>query len=193
MRNLLILAWLCVPLLALAYHYGPGQEQMQIDQVAEQLRQGQLHAEEGQWAAAIAQFDAALAQLPEDEVHLERSVRLEKAKAQMFVSELPAAHRTLKGLLEDQLEDPQADADLLAETRRALASSQYYMTWLLRLEGQPEEKWKPEIEAARQHYKLLASATTGKARSGHQEDLEAAIRLARMDLDELQGLPLPSQ
>ena len=27
----------------------------------------------------------------------------------------------------------------------------------------------------------------------NQEDLEAAIRLARMDLSELQGLPLPSQ
>ena len=27
----------------------------------------------------------------------------------------------------------------------------------------------------------------------HQEDLESAIRLARMDLSELQGLPLPGQ
>ena len=27
----------------------------------------------------------------------------------------------------------------------------------------------------------------------HQEDLESVIKLARMDLSDLQGLPLPSQ
>jgi hypothetical protein len=27
----------------------------------------------------------------------------------------------------------------------------------------------------------------------HEEDLESAVRLARMDLKDLQGLPLPSQ
>jgi hypothetical protein len=27
----------------------------------------------------------------------------------------------------------------------------------------------------------------------HKEDIESAVRLARMDIGELQGLPLPSQ
>jgi len=85
----------------------------------------------------------------------------------------------------------------LADAQRTFAGSQYYMTWLKRLEGAPREEWEPQIDSARQIYKLLASA----AEAGHdetsieeaREDLESAIRLARMDLSELQGLPLPSQ
>src|SRR5262249_43225614 len=110
---------------------------------------------------------------------------------------LPGAHEDLKGLVEELKEDPNAEAQVLAEARTALAGSQYYMTWLMRLEGQPREVWEPEIEAARQTYRLLAEQSAAKGDSGnakkHQEDLESAIRLARMDLSELQGLPLPSQ
>jgi hypothetical protein len=78
-----------------------------------------------------------------------------------------------------------------------MANSQYYITWLMRLEGHTQEVWEPEIETARQTYKLLAEQAQAKgdttAVKKHTEDLEAAIRLARMDLGELQGLPLPSQ
>ena len=65
---------------------------------------------------------------------------------------------------------------------------------LMRLEGRAKEDWEPEIEGARQHYALLAQNSTDEAeRAKRHEDLESAIRLARMDLGELQGLPLPSQ
>jgi hypothetical protein len=67
----------------------------------------------------------------------------------------------------------------------------------MRLEGEPREVWEPEIEASRQTYRLLAeqalAADDTAAAEGNQEDLEAAIRLARMDLSELQALALPSQ
>ena len=71
------------------------------------------------------------------------------------------------------------------------------MTWLLRLEGKPREEWEPQIEAARQGYRLLAEDAE---RRGDQvlgrrskEDLESAIRLERLQIQDLQGLPLPSQ
>jgi hypothetical protein len=71
------------------------------------------------------------------------------------------------------------------------------MTWLMRLEGQSPVVWEPEIEAARQTYKMLAERADRKGDSKtaqtHRDDLEAAIRLARMDLAELQALPLKSQ
>jgi len=194
MRTLLILFWLCVPLLAGAYHYGPGQERLVLERVAQRIETAKSHVASESWGEAVAAYTAALDELPAGHVELQRSLLLERAKAHMFVSELPQAHRTLEGLLHDQLEDPNADPELLADTRAALANSQYYMTWLLRLEGQPREKWEPGIEAARQHYKLLAGASKAPgARRRYQEDLEATIRLARMDLSELQGLPLPSQ
>ena len=93
--------------------------------------------------------------------------------------------------------DSSADPALVDQTRDTLANAQYYMTWLMRLEGKPAENWEPEIEASRQHYRLLAEKaeksgdeTTLEAR---QHDLEASIRLARMDLTDLQSLKIPSQ
>jgi hypothetical protein len=67
----------------------------------------------------------------------------------------------------------------------------------MRLEGLGPEEWEPEIEAARQAYKLLAEDSQKRgdepAAKKYREDLESAIRLARMDLSELQGLNLPRQ
>ena len=87
---------------------------------------------------------------------------------------------------------------LLAEARSALANSQYYMTWLMRLEGQPRDavgagdrSGPANLSAARRA--VRSQPATHTAPSKHREDLESAIRLARMDLSELQGLPLPSQ
>ena len=99
--------------------------------------------------------------------------------------------------MDDVREDKDSDKSFIAEVQSALANSQYYTTWLMRLEGLPEEEWKPEIEAARQHYTQLAldakDAGDQELLSRSSEDLESAVRLARMDLAELQGLPLPSQ
>ena len=85
----------------------------------------------------------------------------------------------------------------MTEARSTAAIAQYYITWLMRLEGMGREEWEPEIDAARATYKLLAEQAQERGNTveakKHQEDLESAVRLARMDLGELQGLPLPSQ
>src|SRR4029453_14490601 len=104
----------------------------------------------------------------------------------------PTAHQELKTLVDELKADPKASPQLLSDARSALANSQYYMTWLMRLEGQPRDRWEPEIESARQTYRLLAeqSVAVGNESSArkHREDLESAVRLARMDLSDLQGL-----
>ena len=50
------------------------------------------------------------------------------------------------------------------------------MTWLLRLEGQPAEIWEPEIEVARQNYRLLAEQAAARGDAGalqrNQQDLD---------------------
>jgi hypothetical protein len=64
----------------------------------------------------------------------------------------------------------------------------------MRLEGATAEEWTAETEHARQNFRLLAEEATGPAlRVGYEKNLEATIRLERMDLSELQGLPLPKQ
>jgi hypothetical protein len=197
MRKLLILVWLLVPVVAAAYHYGPGQKRLVLDDAASLFAEAERQAAAQEWAGAVETYGQVLELLPGEATHLARRAHLERAKAQMFVSQLPSAHRDLQGLVEDLKQDPAADAELLADARDTLANAQYYMTWLLRLEGEPEERWKPEIEAARQTYKLLAEDARQRgddeAAAKHCEDLESAIRLQRMTLTDLQGLPLPSQ
>lgn len=197
MRIAAIVGWLLLPVLFGAYHYGPGQQQLVLDDVGRLLRDAQQHVEDEQWGAAVACYDDALAVLPGDRVSETRRVRLERAKAQMMVKQLPVAHRELKMLAEEMVDDREANPELLAEVRRSLAHSQYYMTWLMRLEGLGRDQWEPEIESSRQIFRLLAEeaqkqGNTSAAQVARQ-DLESAIRLARMDLGELQGLPLPSQ
>ena len=195
-RILLLTGWLLIPVVGLAWHLGPGQEQKALDRAAHHLRDADVAVAASDYGAAVSEFESALKALPEGRVAEARKIRLERAKAQMLNRQLPDAHADLQTLVDELVADPAADAKLLADARSAYANSQYYITWLMRLEGRSRDDWEPEIEAARQTYKLLAAdaEACGDGSAGrHKQDLEAAIRLARMDLSELQGLPLPSQ
>ena len=197
MRKTLIVVWLLIPAGLLAYHYGPGQEALVLDEAEEILRAAEAHVERGEWAEAVGRYDLALGKLPETHRDQIRRVRLAKAKAQMLAAQLPLANVGLESLLNELVNDPAADPQVVRETRAALASSQYYMTWLKRLEGAPREEWGPYIDGARQNYRHLAESALaeGDAQTAgsRKEDLESSIRLARMNLSDLQALPLPSQ
>lgn len=196
MRYLLLGAWLLVPIGAWAYHEGPGQDLLDLDQVDGHLSRAHKSAKAEDWTLAVNEYEAALKAMPKDAQALSQRTRLELNKARMLAKQLPTAHVELSSLV-TELSEPGGDPQLLAEARSALANSQYYMTWLMRLEGKPREEWEPEVEAARQTYRLLAEQAeqqgdaTGAEK--HKEDLESAVRLARLDIKDLQGLPLPSQ
>ncbi len=194
MRGFWLTIWLLVPVVGWAYHMGPGQHRWKMDRVDDLVRDAAQKAEAKKWQEATKQYEEALQLLPEDEQQQGQRIRLELAKAKMLAKQLPEAHQELKDLV-DEIEGTEVpDEDLLRESRAALANSQYYITWLMRLEGQPREVWEPEVEGARQTYRLLAeSSNDAQKAKGYQEDLESTIRLARMDLSELQGLPLPNQ
>lgn len=197
MRKFALAIWLMLPILVGAYHYGPGQAQLKLDETTSLLEEADEHAKNERWKDAVASYENALALLPKGNDDVRQRVRLERAKAMMFCSELPAANSELVMLVDEMQQSEAADQTVLDEARAALANSQYYRTWLMRLEGLPRAEWEPEIDAARQTYKMLAtkSVEDGDAQNAkrHQEDLESMIKLARMDLNDLQGLPLPSQ
>lgn len=197
MRGLLVVVWLLIPVAVGAYHFGPGQERLKLDDAALWLGKAENYAAQEDWVEAESAYEQALKLLPTERVADIRRLRLERAKAQMLAKKLPIANQELQSLVAELRDDPKGDSKVLAEARSALANSQYYLTWLMRLEGLAKDDWEPEIESARQTYRLLAeqSDAAGDSASSkkHREDLESAIRLARMDLSELQGLPLPSQ
>lgn len=211
MRKALVFVWLLIPVAAGAYHYGPGQERVRVDRAATAIERAEvamksareLAARDGDEAAresfkaAVALWSEAIDGLPAGHEVEARTLRLERAKAQMFTGELFEARRDLETLVTDLVADRASDPQLVADARDALANAQYYVTWLMRLEGAAREEWEPEIEAARQNYKLLAERAQDRAderlASVARENLESAIRLERMELSDLQGLPLPSQ
>ena len=197
MRTVLLLGWLLVPVIGAAYHYGPGQERMRLDDVAASLAEADSRTKQQDWAGAADRYDTALNQIPSDRTSDVRQTRLERDKAWMNSGKLPEANADLKAMVDDLQADPKADSGLLKGARAAYANSQYYMTWLMKLEGMPRDDWEPEIESARQSFRLLAEqaeqAGDTKAVERNREDLESAIRLARMEPGELQGLNLPKQ
>jgi hypothetical protein len=199
MKKFVLFGWLLVPAVAAAYHYGPGQDRMKLDDVAQTLATADQYASNDECNTAVHSYDEALAKFPAgaDQLGETRRVRLERAKAQMMAGLLPEANADLKTLVEELQSDKSADAKVLADARNTLASSQYYLTWLMKLEGLGRDDWEPEIESARQLYRLLAeqaeaSGDTAAAKM-HVEDVESAIRLARMEPGELQGKAIPKQ
>lgn len=191
MRIILATLWLLVPLGFAAYHYGPGQEQVKLDHTEEFLAQARSAVQNKNWDSAIESYQKALAKLPKENKETSLRIQLEIAKAKMQNSGLPEAREELANLVSQLKEDPTISSELKEETLSTLANARYYMTYLMKLEGLPAEEWEPEIEAARQEYKLLVQ--TGSDKEKHLSDLESAIRLARAEPTELYGLPIPSQ
>jgi len=194
MRNVLLISWLVLPIAAWAYHEGPGQDRVALDECDTLFVAAHAAADKGEWKAAIHGYQQALSALPDGNERLSQRLRLELNKARIQAQGLNEAREDLEILVENLAAEEQVDEQLLADARRSLARAQFYTTWLMRLEGLTREQWEPEIEAARQHWRLLAEqAPTAAVKAQHQKDLEAAIRLARLDIEDLQGLPLPSE
>jgi len=198
MRKILLVGWLVLPVGAWAYHEGPGQDRVALEAADAVIVAAHQAASDGDWKLAIREYEAALESLPKDpEAYDERiaqRLQIELNKARMQSEGLIEARDELATLVEQMQVDADADPVLLRDARQALARAQFYKTWLMRLEGLDRKVWEPEIEAARQNWRLLAEqAGTDEERTLHQEDLEAAVRLARMEMEDLQGLPLPSE
>lgn len=197
MRILLLVVWLLVPVGTLAFHMGPGQKHLKLNHTSQLIADADSAAKAEEWGDAQTKYEAALDALPEEATQLKRKLLLQKAKMQLMNKQLPKAHSDLKSLVDDLSADKQADPELLADAQATLANSRYYITWLMRIEGKPSEVWQKEIESAEQTYRMLARQAEQKgddvALASYQQDLESSIRLARMDLGELQGVPLPSQ
>ncbi len=194
-RILIALALLLAPILLLALHFGPGRRLEQREAAARHLRAAAAAEAQQDWAAALTAYQSALTTLPLDNVAARLEIRRRAADARFWNGDLPTALLELEALLEDAGRAEECPE----ETRRIrgdLAAARYYAAWLMRLEGTPAEEWTVEAEDARQHFRLLAESSAEQSASDsgvHQQNLEAVIRLERMDLSELQALPLPKK
>lgn len=193
MKLFALTLWALLPLGLAAFHYGPGQDQLALDESAVALESARVHLDAGDWTDAIGDLEQALATLPQDRVAEAQRIRLELNKARMQAGGLPEARADL-ALMVDEI-DAAALPELHADTLAALASARFHMTYLMKLEGLPETEWEPEIEAARQEHKFLLAharlAGDEAAAARHADDLEADIKLARTDPADLYGKAIP--
>ena len=195
MQKIFIFIWLLIPFGAAAYHFGPGQQNLKYDQAANHIDLAEQHLALENFSAAVIELDNAIGSLPTEDISKITKLRLKKAKAQMQCSQLPQAYKDLENMLSEMNSD--TDPKVIAETKSTLANAQYYITWLMRLEGHSREIWEPVIESSRQNFYAASefARTQANKESVDQliQNLEASIKLARMDLEELQGLPLPNE
>jgi hypothetical protein len=195
MRRLLAVVWLLITVGLLAYHYGPGQTGLARDKVAKLVVQAKQQEAKENWKGAMQAYADAAAAVPESDRDTRLKLRLAHGKARALAGELPEALVDMEGAFEDAVSQ-NADAELTREIRGTLAGLHYYAAWVMRLEGAGAEEWTLETEQARQHFRLLAEgaqASDEKSADGYQKNLEATVRLARMDLSDLKALPLPKQ
>src|SRR5688572_23886717 len=190
-KTILFALWLLVPVVLLAYHFGPGQSRLAMDRAALKIAQARALEAKEDWQAANEAWSAALAATPHAKTAARLQLQLAQARTRMYTGELPEAMEDMDKLLTEAQRNG-ADKSFQQEVRGTLASAQYYAGWLMRLEGAPSEEWLQPVESARQNLRLLAEETQDvKTAKDFEKNLEATIRLARMDLSELQGMPLP--
>lgn len=208
LNKLFLWIWIVLPFGLLAYHYGPGKISRELEQVEASVALAQSASELGQWDEAVEFYQTAIQTIsglsheawsPLRLEVIRQQLSLAEANSAMQIGKLPESIETLEELLAEaaNAEQDKEQGRVAEEIRATLAKGQYYASWLMRLEGADEEEWKVENESARQHYKWLAEKSFEQgqieAAKRYQKNLEAVVRLARMDLSELQGLPLPKE
>ncbi len=194
MRKRLVIVWLAVLGLMLWFHYTRGPLLLAHEAAGKQIAAAQKAATEKQWADATVAYQKALAELPDDAAHhtVRMQMMLEIDKSQVPQGHLIDAIRSLGDRLKHAEEERNVSLDVTTDMRRELASMHYYAGWLLRLQAAPAASWTTETQRARQMFKFLAEAG-GNSGEKDADNLEAAVRLERMDLAELSGKPLPQE
>lgn len=184
MKKLLVwTAWASLPLVALAFHMGPGQRWLAKDRASALIASAHRAQAAEDFESAAGAFGAARAMLPPGSDREALTLRMLELRARMNAGELVESQEQLLTLVESAPEDARP------ALRSMLGEVSYSVAWMMRLEGAAEEEWKPETELARQQYRLLAETLAEPERD--LMNLESVIRLERMSDDELKALPLP--
>lgn len=190
-----IYLWFAIPAIAFALHYGPGHDWLRSADASSLVRSAERREFAGDWEKAAEKYVAALATLPVEAVAERQKLEVCLGRALVQGGNLVEGQDRLEKTLAELIQTGQGDAAVARDARYELATASYHAAWIMRLEGATAEEWKPEAEAARQHFRLLAETTTETPAAGEsntfERSVEATIRLEQMDLSELRAKALP--
>ena len=190
-QKMLWTVWALIPVVLALWWFGPGQELQARSRVASTVELAMTAADQENWEEAAELFGQAIGEAPANSPESNRWLRLRASHAEFMSGNTWNGIAGMEEVL-DEVKD--VDPDLARDARARIAAAQYFATWKLRLEGAESAVWKPEAEKARQHFRLLAEDAEARGASESQDlkkNVESVIWLERMDLAELQALPLP--
>ena len=99
MRIILVTLWLLIPLGFAAFHFGPGQDHVKLDDTESLLSEARTAVADENWSNVIESYQQALSKLPKEEKETSIRIQLEIAKAKMQNSRLPEAREDLAELV----------------------------------------------------------------------------------------------
>src|SRR5688572_26325433 len=123
-KTALFCLWLLVPVILLAYHYGPGQSRLALDRAASKIAEARALEAKEDWRAALQAWGEALAATPPEQTGPRLRLRLAQAHARMYTGELPEAIQDMESLMTEAQRD-RAQEEIQREIRGTLASAQY--------------------------------------------------------------------
>ena len=123
-KKLLFTLWLLIPIVVLAFHYGPGQKGLAKDQVAAKIKAAQIAEQNEDWKAAVAAYAEALTMLPPGDQKSRFGLQLRHASARMYSGELPEAILEMEGILTDMLKE-NAESRQIRELRGGISVSKF--------------------------------------------------------------------
>ena len=98
-KKILFALWLLVPVVVLAYHFGPGQARLGAERAAQSILQARALEAAEQWPEAVQAWADALAATPADKVTERFQLRLAHDNARIYAGELPEAMDDMEKLL----------------------------------------------------------------------------------------------
>lgn len=197
-KRLFIGFWICIPAFVLAFHFGPGLMFWQRDLASDHIADARAAAADSDWEAVYTSLNSAELALPDADAKLKEELRFAAAAARIKSGKILEGIEDLQTMLDESELEDNADRyteDLSDRIRNELATGAYHAGVLMRKEGATEDEWKPEVERARQHFRLLAEKASDKSdvekTETFKKNLEATIRLEHMSVKDVQALPLP--
>ena len=187
-RKLFWILWICFPVIIAVWYYRSGPEAFQYDLAGSLADQAYAAAVQGDYKNASELYLESQKALPAKDVKRHLQLRLAELQSRIRTEDILTGSEQLSEFLLDLPGD--VPEKLKQQVRSELAASYYHTSLLMRQEGAGSDEWLPIIQQARQQYRVLAETGTG---NNNQQNLEAAIKLQRMDQSLIQGLPLPKK
>lgn len=183
-----VLTWLLISVPLLWFHYAIGQNILRKETAHSAMNAAAELYRAEKYEEAEAKLLDAQQLIPADDPVLNAEHKTRLALTKLKQGKLTEASNLITETAETY---PRQMAQLDLEVREALGAALYYRAWFQRVSGVGRNTWEPHAVRSRQAFRYLNEKEDGNG--DYLRNLECAVRLSRMDLDDLYEFPLPPE